>query len=896
MLFYDYPPDPDQFDQLMRKREFIQHRMTQRNPNDFEPEELERIMKEECAPKEFFQLQPHQNFLREYMRPRTPYRSMLLFHGLGSGKTMSAISVAENFKEFTYQRGTKIFILGSDTSKDAFINELHSKIGYSSTKHIRKYYQMMGYNEFSNHVNRSSASTRSLLAQPGIQKLRNKNVSNALIIVDEAHNVIPREGKQKEAFEALRMVIKRSKNVRLLLLTGTPVFDSPDEITWLLYLLMLNDGKITEQDEKMMNERKLRLFNDGDDNNEFTESGEDFLNRARGYVSYVEGKNPFTFPKRIDMGGLINGVLESIKVVRCWMSTHQVAGYVSALSKDYEDKHTWGLKLNSQYASMIVYPDGSFGKEGYEKYKTQMDFLRKANLKEYSAKLWTLLNEIEKTVKGTIFIHSVYVNENGIDIIQRMLDANNYRGRYRTIIGSTSKRNKEYFRELFSSDANRDGDHIKILIGSTVVSEGMNLRNVAKVFIMEPHFNISRIEQAIGRAIRHCSHWTLEPERRVVRVYRMVGSVVKSKREPLKQFATQHDDINTEVYSNRTTDELMYKIAEGKLQKSQKIQNKLKQNALDYQMMLLSEQQRQDIIVDESTYDFARNVYRMAQIKAYIKTLFQRNTAWTLDDIVEATLDKFIPESELERDEMQEQIPLVLHNIVIEHEPVRNKFNRDGYVIYRGRYYIFNIFGQPETMSLARRNLPEPVLITDGDISHFLKTDPRIQKGQEQQQKSQTTATATTKTTDTTKIPESEIRREIKNIRKRMDREGIPKDQQFIGCNKRLTGDFAIIKPPANDSDFSMTGTVCTKASNVFPVSELIRVAEKLGIGRKEHTDIELRFEYEIVEDNKGKPTLKNYNKQKENKSIKEYICNLIRQKLIESGNFVQQCPEGRKK
>jgi hypothetical protein len=37
----------------------------------------------------------YQQFIREYLRSATPYRGLLVYHGLGSGKTCSAIAAAE---------------------------------------------------------------------------------------------------------------------------------------------------------------------------------------------------------------------------------------------------------------------------------------------------------------------------------------------------------------------------------------------------------------------------------------------------------------------------------------------------------------------------------------------------------------------------------------------------------------------------------------------------------------------------------------------------------------------------------------------------------------------------------------------------------------------------------
>ena len=45
-----------------------------------------------------FELMPHQNFVKNFLSSNTPYNSLLLYHGLGSGKTCSAIGIVEETK------------------------------------------------------------------------------------------------------------------------------------------------------------------------------------------------------------------------------------------------------------------------------------------------------------------------------------------------------------------------------------------------------------------------------------------------------------------------------------------------------------------------------------------------------------------------------------------------------------------------------------------------------------------------------------------------------------------------------------------------------------------------------------------------------------------------------
>ena len=65
--------------------------------------EIEEVSDEICNAE--FELAPHQMLVRNFMSFQTPYNGLLLYHGLGSGKTCSAISVAEEMRDYMNQVG-----------------------------------------------------------------------------------------------------------------------------------------------------------------------------------------------------------------------------------------------------------------------------------------------------------------------------------------------------------------------------------------------------------------------------------------------------------------------------------------------------------------------------------------------------------------------------------------------------------------------------------------------------------------------------------------------------------------------------------------------------------------------------------------------------------------------
>ena len=69
-----------------------------------------------------YELLPQQAFVRNFMSFQTPYNSLLLFHGLGSGKTCSAIGVCEEMRDYLRQMGIakRIIIVASPNVQDNF--------------------------------------------------------------------------------------------------------------------------------------------------------------------------------------------------------------------------------------------------------------------------------------------------------------------------------------------------------------------------------------------------------------------------------------------------------------------------------------------------------------------------------------------------------------------------------------------------------------------------------------------------------------------------------------------------------------------------------------------------------------------------------------------------------
>jgi superfamily II DNA or RNA helicase len=279
-----------------------------------------------------FELQPHQAFVKNFMSAQTPYNSLLLYHGLGSGKTCSAIGVCEEMRDYMKQMGItqRIIIVASENVQDNFKIQLFDErrlknidglwvhkgcIGNKLIKEINpmnmrgltkdkiigqvrnlinSYYLFTGYDQFANYINNTmnpgaTDASELTINEKGMRRLRNE-FNNRLIVIDEVHNIRKTDdNKNKKVANFLEVLVKCAENMRLLLLSATPMYNSYKEIIWLLNLMNINDrrGYIETKD----------VF---DSYGKFKPGGQELLiKKATGYISYVRGENPYTFPYRV---------------------------------------------------------------------------------------------------------------------------------------------------------------------------------------------------------------------------------------------------------------------------------------------------------------------------------------------------------------------------------------------------------------------------------------------------------------------------------------------------------------------------------------------------------------------------------------------------------------------
>jgi hypothetical protein len=637
-----------------------------------------------------FELMPHQLFVKNFMSFQTPYNSLLLFNALGSGKTCSAIGIAEEMRSYMKQIGIKqrIIVVASpnvqsnfrlqlfderklelirnsnvDTGLwnieacvgNALINEVNptqlkglprDKVISHIKRIINNYYLFMGYGQLANYISNSIKDEKGELTGEALRKMEIRKIkkifNNRLIIIDEVHNIRladDNNSEKKKTALLLMKVAKYAENLRLLLLSATPMFNSYKEIIWLTNLMNINDKRAT-----------IELTDIFDKDGNFksnspagSEGGKELLQRKlTGYVSYVRGENPYSFPYRVypsDFAkehtfssnsyptkqmndSLIDTPLKYINVYTNKIGEYQSKGYQFIIDymkqrsydiynkygeiremPSFENMETFGYTLlqTPLEALNIVYPNTEMdnmqgindvnaeqivadivGKNGLSKivnsveetqqfqkirynFEYKPDVLKnygpifnREHLYKYSAKISNICDIISKS-KGIVLIYSQYIDGGVVPLalaleemgFSRYSSSQNTKNLFKTPrteqIDAITMKPKSLFGgdmtsfnpakyimitgdkafspnnaadiKYVTNNDNINGEKVKVILISKAGAEGLDFKCIRQVHVLEPWYNMNRIEQIIGRGVRNLSHCKLPFEERNVEIY-----------------------------------------------------------------------------------------------------------------------------------------------------------------------------------------------------------------------------------------------------------------------------------------------------------------------------------------------------------------------------------------
>lgn len=455
------------------------------------------------------------------------------------------------------------------------------------TDHLLKNIKNLKYEEIASRLIQEEKNLEKRVEEDFSQKI-SELFSNRLIIIDEAHNIrnpvniktkeTETKGKIKQSAEVFDKILTNVVNVKLILLTATPMFNDAKEIVWTLNLLLKNDKRTPIKENE--------IFKNG----QIDEAG--LMKVARGYVSYMRGENPFSFPFRlsprinndksimneypsIDYNDVEIEDQDQIKyldIIHSQMSENQYSVYNcyktnindNDLDEVYDEEEEEDEEKvennfnNTIQISNIVYSKGDckspkayYGSQGLKNcfgisngkyiYKnSKHQILSQKHINDYAPKIGKILNYVQNS-QGIVFIYSRFYSSgiipmaialehigfkkyNNTSITSGNIDIDNKFGDSspQYVILSTKKElspNNAKEIAICKSNENMYGNKVKVIIVSMIATEGLDFKNIREVHILEPWFNLNRAEQITGRAVRYCSHIGLPKSLRNVTIY-----------------------------------------------------------------------------------------------------------------------------------------------------------------------------------------------------------------------------------------------------------------------------------------------------------------------------------------------------------------------------------------
>ena len=335
-----------------------------------------------------FSLLTHQKVVRDYLNLYTPYRGLLLYHGLGSGKTCSSIAIAEGMKtdkqiivmtpaslrmnylqelkscgDLIYKTNQYWEFVSLDSSKstnETLLNTLSGVLNLPKD-YIQKHggawlvnvKKSSNFNELNAdqknaldlQINEMITNKYRFINYNGLRNSHLKDLTrdytinpfdNKVIVVDEAHNLISRIVNKIKRPESLSMrlyeYLMSAENCKIVLLSGTPIINYPNEIAITFNILRGYIKTWTfpiniKSAKKMNKDEMLKIFKDFEIL--------DYLDYKPSSKLLTVTRNPFGFIN-VNKDGTYKGVTNFKVKNKGSLTDDDFVRLISAILKKYD--------------------------------------------------------------------------------------------------------------------------------------------------------------------------------------------------------------------------------------------------------------------------------------------------------------------------------------------------------------------------------------------------------------------------------------------------------------------------------------------------------------------------------------------------------------------------------
>lgn len=278
------------------------------------PEILRRKNEDPCNVETKLELRKYQEFIGKYLGPGSPYNEILLYHGLGSGKTATSINLMNILYNYDHEYNFVILIKAS-LRDDPWMKDLKVWLGRDpSEENVENITKLARYNTLHFVHYDSPYADRDFL-----NVMKTIDTSKPIMyVIDEAHNFIrnvysninSKIGKRAQIiYEYIIREKRENKNTKVILISATPGINTPFELSLMFNLLRpgifpsseleFNRTFITESAYPILNPLKRNMFE----------------RRILGLVSYYIGATPDLYAR------------QELKYVNLPMSQYQYSIY-----------------------------------------------------------------------------------------------------------------------------------------------------------------------------------------------------------------------------------------------------------------------------------------------------------------------------------------------------------------------------------------------------------------------------------------------------------------------------------------------------------------------------------------------------------------------------------------
>jgi SNF2 family DNA or RNA helicase len=476
-------------------------------------------------------LEPYKNFCSNFIQTNSNFKKILLYHGTGSGKTLTGIKIINNISIFA--RNLYIIIICPAVLQKMWKNEL--KV-FLKTKSLL------------NRIIFISLDSPNFIQEFDIE-YRKISLSNTnILLMDEAHlffSSLNIETDSKRLIVYNQILDLSIKNIYILLLTATPIVNRIQEIMYMFNILrpgvFVNNE--TKFEEVFTTFRNSRNINTNINNHEF------FLKRITGLISYFEKTEGLNYPKVTD------------KIINIEMSDIQEESYNIIENEERMKGGSSFLQKSLAACNFIVPKDllslytigelnirnyiSSIDKDLADKLSPKTKFIGET-LKNTSRPCLYSTTNIETSLMPTEYILEYHYGFKSFNDPTR----ENYKC-FASIYGKIKSEDIDLIRETFNSRENQDGKLIKLLIITKKFGVGITLKNIEVLFIDSFRWNSASLIQIKGRSVRFNTHIDLPEEKKFINIYTLV-SIRKIRpdlltaNEKLKNITFKKDKINNE--------------------------------------------------------------------------------------------------------------------------------------------------------------------------------------------------------------------------------------------------------------------------------------------------------------------------------------------------------------